>query len=67
MAEMYGDVMDLNERLHKDIAAKDKTIESLRTRLRRAGLEVGVSLLHHYDITTADLEVCLYYITVATP
>ena len=24
MAEMYGEVMELNERLHKDIAAKDK-------------------------------------------
>ena len=26
MAEMYGEVMELNERLHKDIATKDKSI-----------------------------------------
>ena len=26
MAEMYGEVMELNERLHKSIAAKDKSL-----------------------------------------
>ena len=55
MAEMYGDVMELNERLHKEIASKDKSLESMQSRLRRAGLDVQVqvrvisitSLLHH--------------------
>ena len=42
MAEMYGEVMELNERLHKDIATKDKSIESMTARLRKAGLEVRV-------------------------
>ena len=41
MAEMYGELMELNERLHKDVAAKDKSIESMTTQLRRAGLEVS--------------------------
>ena len=26
---IYGEVMELNERLHKDIAAKDKSLESM--------------------------------------
>ena len=38
MAEMYGEVMELNERLHKDIATKDKSLESMTARLRKAGL-----------------------------
>ena len=42
MAEMYGEVMELNERLHKDIATKDKSLESMSARLRKAGLEVRV-------------------------
>ena len=42
MAEMYGEVMELNERLHKDIATKDKSLESMTARLRKAGLEVRV-------------------------
>ena len=45
MAEMYGEVMELNERLHKDIATKDKSIESMTARLRKAGLEVRVFTL----------------------
>ena len=44
MAEMYGEVMELNERLHKDIATKDKSIESMMARLRKAGLEVRVHI-----------------------
>ena len=44
MAEMYGEVMELNERLHKDIATKDKSIESMTARLRKAGLEVRVHI-----------------------
>ena len=44
MAEMYGDVMELNERLHKDNAAKDKSLESMKARLRKAGLGVQVFL-----------------------
>ena len=41
MAEMYGEVMELNERLHKDIVTKDK---SMTARLRKAGLEVRVHI-----------------------
>ena len=60
MAEMYGDVMELNERLHKEIASKDKSLESMQSRLKRAGLDVQVqvrvilitSLLHHWYIDT---------------
>ena len=44
MAEMYGEVMELNERLHKDIATKDKSIKSMTARLRKAGLEVRVHI-----------------------
>ena len=44
MAEMYGEVMELNERLHKDIATKDKSMESMTARLRKAGLEVRVHI-----------------------
>ena len=29
MAEMHGEIMELNERLHRDIATKDKSIESI--------------------------------------
>ena len=42
MAEMYGEVMELNKRLHKDIATKDKSLESMTTRLQKAGIEVRV-------------------------
>ena len=42
MAEMYGEVMELNERFHKDIAAKDKSLESMTACLHKAGLEVRV-------------------------
>ena len=42
MAEMYGEVMELNERLHKDIATKAKSLESMTARLRKAGIEVRV-------------------------
>ena len=44
MAEMYGEVMELNERLHKNIAVKDKSLESMTDRLRKAGLEVRVHI-----------------------
>ena len=44
MAEMYGEVMELNERLHKDIATKDKSIESMTAHLHKAGLEVRVHI-----------------------
>ena len=44
MAEMYGEVMELNERLHKDIAAKDKHLESMTVCLCQAGLEVRVCI-----------------------
>ena len=47
MAEMYGEVMELNERLHKDIATKDKSIESMTARLRKAGLEVRVHITNN--------------------
>ena len=42
MAEMYGEVMELNERLHKDIATKDRSLESMTAHLRKAGLEASV-------------------------
>ena len=41
---MYGEVMVLNERHHKDIATKDKGIESMMARLHKAGLEVRVHI-----------------------
>ena len=47
MAEMYGEVMELNERLHKEIATKDKSIESMTARLRKAGLEVRVHITNN--------------------
>lgn len=40
MAEMYADLMELNERLHRNLADKDVTISSLVHLLRTAGIEV---------------------------
>ena len=40
MAEMYAELMELNERLHKTVAGKDSVISALVTSLRQAGLEV---------------------------
>ena len=53
---MYGEVMELNERLHKDIATKDKSIESMTARLHKAGLEVRV------HITSYRIH-AIYYVT----
>ena len=54
MAEMYGEVMELNERLKKDIAAKDKSLELMTARLRKAGLEVKVYIIKLYNSCTAS-------------
>ena len=56
MAEMYGEVMELNERLHKDIATKDKSLESITACLCKAGFEVRCRhLLHQHYITLRDI------------
>ena len=46
MAEMYAELMELNERLHKTVAGKDSVITALVTCLRRAGLEVQYAQSH---------------------
>ncbi len=43
MAEMYGEIMELNERLHRDIASKNGVIVKLVHCIRQAGLKVGVA------------------------
>ena len=40
MAEMYGEIMELNERLHRSIANKDTVICKLVHAIRHAGLKV---------------------------
>lgn len=40
MAEMYADLMELNERLHRNLADKDNTICALVRSLREASIEV---------------------------
>jgi hypothetical protein len=40
MAEMYADLMELNERLHRNLADKDVMVSSLVHLLREAGIEV---------------------------
>lgn len=40
MAEMYSDVVELNERLHRNLADKDSTICALVASLREASIEV---------------------------
>ena len=43
MAEMYADLMELNERLHRDLADKDSTIATLVRSLKESSLEVSHS------------------------
>ena len=45
MAEMYGELMELNERLHKSLAGKDAVITTLVGSLRQAGLQVMTSVV----------------------
>ena len=40
MAEMYADLMELNDRLHRNLADKDGTICLLVHQLRDASIEV---------------------------
>ena len=42
MAEMYADLMELNERLHRNLADKDNTICALVRSLREASIEVSM-------------------------
>ena len=39
MAQMYGEIMEFNERLQKDVAAKESIISSLRASMRSKGIE----------------------------
>ena len=43
MAEMYGELMEFNDRLHKDVYSKNSVIAKLCHSLLLAGLEVGVA------------------------
>ena len=43
MAEMYGELMELNERLHRDVASKDIVIGKLASCIRKARIKVGVA------------------------
>lgn len=40
MAEMYADLMELNERLHRTVADKDVAICALVRSLKEASIEV---------------------------
>ncbi len=44
MAEMYGELMELNERLHKTMAGKDTLIATLVASITEAGLQVRCNL-----------------------
>ena len=49
MAEMYADLMELNERLHRNVADKDLTICALVRSLKEASIEVrSQSVGDHY-------------------
>lgn len=43
MAEMYADLMELNERLHRSLVDKDSTISALVRSLREASIEVQLT------------------------
>ena len=43
MAEMYGELMEFNDRLHKDVYAKNSVITRLCHTLLLAGLEVWLN------------------------
>eukprot|EP00731_Ephydatia_muelleri_P028580 Em0020g224a len=42
MAQMYGEVMEFNERLQKDVAVKESIILSLKASMRSKGIEVPI-------------------------
>lgn len=62
MAEMYGEIMELNERLHRKVANKDNVICKLVGCIREAGLEVGWLTLHHHSHTASMLSILHYII-----
>ena len=51
MAEMYGELMELNERLHKSLAGRDAVITTLVGSMRQAGLQVRTSFVTINRIT----------------
>lgn len=54
MAEMYADLMELNDRLHRNLVEKDCTISTLVQSLRSANMEVPVQDMRD------TLTQCLY-------
>ena len=46
MAEMYGELMEFNDRLHKRILAKDCIIVKLCQTLMLAGIDVSFNFIH---------------------
>lgn len=40
MADMYGEIMELNDRLQRDVAHKDNYITQLINTIQEAGLQV---------------------------
>ena len=46
MAEMYGELMEFNDRLHKRVLAKDFIIVKLCQTLMLAGIDVSFNFNH---------------------
>ncbi len=67
MAEMYGELMEFNDRLHKDVYTKNNIITTLCHSLLSAGLEVcGVNNLVVMTIILINpLDTC--FIRSVTP
>lgn len=60
MAEMYGELMEFNERIHRDLSSRDNLICKLVSCIKQAGIEVTrfishmKSWLHSTQLTTID-------------
>lgn len=64
MAEMYADLMELNDRLHRNLADKDGTICQLVHQLRDASIEVPVA---PHQLPAAAMETKLRLVEVWIP
>ena len=69
MAEMYGELMEMNERLHRDMADKDNVIAKLVASVRQTGAEVYTCTYVHttpphtvrYALSYSATVCVLYY------
>ena len=51
MAEMYGELMEFNDRLHKEVATKDSLIVKLSHTLQLANIQVHNLFILYYTLS----------------